>query len=213
MGSGLGGIPQLAKRFDAEIESGKMPPMLVVFVNGMRDSFYCDSADGKTPVETVVMKELIPHIDSNYRTVRSRDGRIVEGFSLGGFGAAHLGFKYPKVFGTVSIIDGTFTDVEAMQKKKPELYERIFGSSAKRFAAEDPRTLVEKNVTAIRGKQSIRLAVGLLVEGNRSFHEQLTNLNISHDFDTLSVGHNPLKIYDSLGERNWQFYRHSLSGK
>ncbi|MEX2138045.1 MAG: alpha/beta hydrolase-fold protein [Pirellulales bacterium] len=121
MSGGQTGIPRLVERYNAVIESGKMPPMLVVFVNGVRNSFYCDSADGKMPVETVIIKDLIPHIDSNYRTIARRDGRIVEGFSMGGFGAAHLGFKYPELFATVSIIDGSLTDATAMQERLPDL--------------------------------------------------------------------------------------------
>ena len=211
MSGGQGGIPRLVERYHAAIESGKMPPMLVVFVNGLRNSFYCDSADGKMPVETVTIKDLIPHIDSNYRTIASREGRIVEGFSMGGFGAAHLGFKYPELFGTVSIIDGSLTDATAVQNRFPDLYQRIFGGSAERFAAEDPRTLAEKNAPAIRGKMAIRVAVGALEERNRLFHEQLTNLNIAHDYDDFKVGHNPLAIYDSLGEKNWKFFRDALT--
>jgi enterochelin esterase-like enzyme len=210
-GGGQGGIPRLIELYDAAIESGKIPPMLMVFVNGMRDSFYCDSADGKMPVETVIIKDLIPHIDSTYRTIANRGGRIVEGFSMGGFGAAHLGFKYPELFGTVSIIDGSLTDSTAMQNRLPDLYQRIFGGSPERFAAEDPRALAEKNAPEIRGKMAIRLAVGALEEANRSFHQQLTNLNIPHDYDRFEVAHNPLAILESLGDKYWQFYRDALS--
>ena len=78
--------------------------MIAVFVNGLAgNTMYCDTPDGKYPVESVIMKDLIPHVDATYRTVASREGRAVEGFSMGGFGAAHFGFKYPEVFGVVSI--------------------------------------------------------------------------------------------------------------
>src|SRR4029453_14108563 len=132
------------------MEAGKTPPMLVVFVNGVRNSFYCDSADGKVPVETVIVKDLIPHIDSTYRTVAKREGRIIEGFSMGGFGAAHLGLKYPKLFGTVSIIDGALVDLATMQNRHSDLYERIFGGKEERFLAENPRTLARKNPNPTR---------------------------------------------------------------
>src|SRR5262245_23433098 len=72
------GIPMLIQRFDAAMEAGITPPMLIVFVNGVRNSFYCDSADGKVPVETVIVKDLIPHIDMTYRTIATREGRIIE---------------------------------------------------------------------------------------------------------------------------------------
>lgn len=213
IGGAQTGIPMLIQRFDAAIEAGKTPPMLIVFVNGVRNSFYCDSADGKAPVETVIINDLIPHIDSTYRTVARRDGRIIEGFSMGGFGAAHLGFKYPQLFGAVSIIDGALVDLSTMRTRHSDLYQRIFGGMEERFAAENPRTLVEKNQGALRGKTAIRLAVGALVAGNRSFHDQLTELKIDHDFDVFDVGHNHAAIYESLGDKNWRFYKTALSAR
>ncbi len=213
MGGGQGGIPILSQRFDAAIDMGKTPPLLIVFVNGMRNSFYCDSADGKTPVETVIVKDLIPHIDTTYRTIARREGRLIEGFSMGGFGAAHLAFKYPELFGAVSIIDGSLAEVNEMQTKQPDLYQRIFGGSEKRFAAENPRQLAPKNQDAIRGRTKIRLAVGRLVTWNRSFHEQLTDLKLDHEYDVFEVSHNPLAIYDALGDKNWSFYRQGVSNR
>ena len=211
IGGAQTGVPHLVERFDGAIEAGKTPPMLVVFVNGVRNSFYCDSADGKVPVETVIVKDLIPHIDTTYRTVAKREGRIIEGFSMGGFGAAHLGFKYPELFGTVSIIDGALVDLSTMQNRHSDLYERIFGAKEENFLAENPRTLVEKNVNAIRGKTAVRFAVGALVAGNKSFHEQLTKLDIAHDYDAFDVGHNHGAIYDSLGDKNWEFYQRAVA--
>lgn len=210
IGGAQTGIPPLVQRFDAAMEAGQTPPMLIVFVNGVRNSFYCDSADNRVPVETVIIKDLLPHIDATYRTLAKREGRIIEGFSMGGFGAAHLGFKYPELFCGVSIIDGALVDLGTMQTRHAELYQRIFGGSEERFAAENPRTLVRQSAAALRGRTAIRLAVGALVPGNRSFHEQLSELKLEHDYDTFAVGHNQAAIYDSLGDKNWQFYRAAL---
>ena len=54
----------------------------------------------------MIVKELTPHVDATYRTIARREDRAVEGFSMGGYGAAHLGFKYPEVFGIVGIMSG-----------------------------------------------------------------------------------------------------------
>jgi endo-1,4-beta-xylanase len=211
IGGAQTGIPRLVERFDGAIEEGKAPPMLVVFVNGVRDSFYCDAVEGKAPVESVIVKDLIPHIDATYRTVARREGRIIEGFSMGGFGAAHLGFKYPELFGTVSLIDAALVTLDTMRERHSALYQRIFGGKPENFQAEDPRALVERNAEAIRGKTAVRLAVGALVPGNRSFHDRLTEMNIAHDYDELAVGHIHGAIYDGLGEKNWEFYRRALA--
>src|SRR5271166_6585876 len=98
-------VQEVVRRINAAIRAGKVAPMIVVGVNGLRgNTMYCDSKDGKWPLETVIIKDLIPHIDATYRTIAAREGRAVNGFSMGGFGAAHLGFKYPDVFGVDSIM-------------------------------------------------------------------------------------------------------------
>src|SRR5439155_2864928 len=103
-GGGLAGVPRLVSHFDGAIRAGKIPPMLVVLPNGLASSMWCDSKDGKVPMETIVLKELLPVIDATYRTIATREGRILEGFSMGGYGAAHLGFKHPELFATISIL-------------------------------------------------------------------------------------------------------------
>ncbi len=79
IGGSQQGVPVMAERLTQAIAARKAPAMLVVYVNGMIRSSYVDSADGKTPVETVTIKELIPHIDSTYRTIETRAGRMIEG--------------------------------------------------------------------------------------------------------------------------------------
>jgi enterochelin esterase-like enzyme len=117
IGGSQAGVPQMAERLTKAIADKKTPPMIVVYVNGMIRSGYVDSADGKYPVETVTLKELIPHIDATYRTIATREGRAIEGFSMGGGGTAKWGFKYPELFGTVSILAGALFNREQMAQK------------------------------------------------------------------------------------------------
>src|SRR5439155_24564374 len=89
---------------EAAVRAGVAPASIVVWPNGLGDSGYIDSYDGKRPVETVIVKDLIPHVDATYRTLAFRAGRSIEGYSMGGSGAARLGFKYPELFGAISIM-------------------------------------------------------------------------------------------------------------
>lgn len=76
--------------------------MIVVGVNcGGEGSTYRDPPVGLLPMESIIVKDLIPHIDATYRTVHRPAGRALEGGSWGGFGALHLSFKYPEIFGVV----------------------------------------------------------------------------------------------------------------
>ncbi|MBI5800827.1 MAG: esterase family protein [Verrucomicrobia bacterium] len=207
IGGSQQGVPRLCEQFTAAIAQGKMPGAIVVFVNGMVDSFYCDALKANRPVETVIIKELIPHIDTTYRTLATREARMIEGFSMGGYGAAHLGFKYPAMFGSVSIIDGALLDLGVMKTRHSEIFQRVFDGRDESFTAAHPLALAEKSAAQIMGRTLIRQAVGALVGPNIALHEKMTGLGIAHDYDLFEgVGHNLNAIYERLGDRNWAFY-------
>jgi enterochelin esterase-like enzyme len=221
-GGGLSGVAQLASYFGAAVRAGKTPPMLVVFANGLPQGMWCDSKDGRTPVETIVMKELVPHIDANFRTIPAREGRLIEGFSMGGYGAARLGFKYPQVFGAVSILAGGPLDLEfhgpraaAHPKEREHLLKSVYGRDMDYFKAQSPWVLAEQNAAAVRDRTRVRLATGehdFTLDLNRRLSEHLKELNIPHTFKAVpGVDHNPMALLNALGETNWEFYRAAFS--
>ena len=202
IGGAQTGVPAMAERLTKAIEAKKTPPMIVVYVNGMINSGY---ADGRFAVETVTIKELIPHIDASYRTFATREGRIIEGFSMGGGGAAKWGFKYPELFGTVSILAGAMRSPDAAAGR----------GMTERNPGDSPWLLAEKNLDKIRGRTAIRVAVGDkdgLKETNRKYHELLEKLGLAHEFHVVpDAGHSPNPIYDGLDDQNWSFFRASFA--
>src|SRR5437660_324609 len=67
---------EAVRRVNEGIRAARISPMIVVLVNGLRgNTMYSDSRDGKWPVESVIIKDLIPHIDATYRTIAAREGR------------------------------------------------------------------------------------------------------------------------------------------
>jgi enterochelin esterase-like enzyme len=221
-GGGLQGIAPVSAWFDAAIREGKIPPMLVVFPNGMASSMWCDSKDGTVPMETIVIKELLPHIDATFRTLATREGRIIEGFSMGGYGAARLGFKYPQLFGAVSILAGGPLDLDFAGPRatgNPAERERIlkgtFGGDLDYYRSQNPITVAEQQADAVRGKVRIRIAVGARDNTgplNHAYSEHLKKLDIAHTFTTVTdVGHDTPKLLKGLGEANWEFYRKALT--
>ena len=84
------------------IESKKVQPMICVFPNGGPMSWYNYPQKENGMGEGVFVKELIPHVDSTYRTHATRGKRALEGFSQGGRGTTRIMFKYPELFGSVA---------------------------------------------------------------------------------------------------------------
>ena len=221
-GGGGQGIAPLSAWFDEAIRAGKIPPMLVVFANGLAESMWCDSKDGAIPMETIVVQELVPHIDAAFRTQAWRAGRILEGFSMGGYGAARLGFGHPDVFGAVSILAGGPLDPEFKGPRataNPAMRERIleatFGGDISCFRTQSPFTIAEKNAATVRGHTLVRQAVGgrdFTAPLNRGFSAHLEKLGIEHTFTEVpGVGHDALALLRGLGEENWKFYQVALS--
>jgi enterochelin esterase-like enzyme len=217
-GGGVRGIAPLTAHFDAAIAQGKIAPMIVVFPNGLAASMWTDSADGRWPVETMLIREILPHVDTNYRTIAGPQGRIIEGFSMGGHGAARIGFKHPGLFGAISMLaagplDPDFSGPKARANPamRRRLLDDVHGGSLDRYRAENPWAL-----SALRARQGseggpFRQVIGaadFTAEDNRRFQRHLGEQGIAHDFvEVPGVGHDVLALFAAMGEQNWAFYR------
>src|SRR5690606_8041575 len=97
---------------DTLIASGEIAPIIAIMPDvpsSDRASYYIDSAYTgddfpAEPVETAFMNDLIPHVDTTYRTIDTRDGRAVGGYSMGGAGAVRYSLAHPDVFGAAIVL-------------------------------------------------------------------------------------------------------------
>lgn len=220
-GGGLPGIQPLARAFDAAIESGTLPPCLVVFVNGLPQGMYVDWKDVPVPVESMIIKDLVPHIDATRRTIPEREGRLLEGFSMGGYGAARLGFKHHDLFAAVSIMGGgplqpELTKTPRVSRSRSEMVlDTVYGGEQSHFQAVGPRAFAERHAAELADRSLIRLVIGDRDEtftNNRGFHRHLEDLGIGHEWVVLpGVGHDPFAVLEALGEGNWAFHRRAFA--
>ena len=189
---------------------GIAPPSICVLVNGLPASMYTDAAHGRAPVERVIIDDLIPHVDATYRTIATREARAIEGHSMGGFGAARLGFKYPDLFGAVSISAGALHTAETLRARRPAIFHDVYGDDAAYFETNSPWTIVEQNADRIRGRTHVRIWVGeldQLREPNTRFHELLDRLGIAHQFSIVpGTGHLGVDVYRARGAGGFSFY-------
>jgi len=99
-----------------EIDS--LAPMIYVWNNGGKNKSHYDFPQFKSYAESSFIKELIPYIDSNYRTIPDRMARGLQGYSMGGRAAARYIFKYPELFSvSVSMAGGHQWEKENSDKK------------------------------------------------------------------------------------------------
>ncbi len=170
------------------IVAGRWPPIIMVFPNVGHRTFYSDWQGGQFMAETTVIKELIPLIDSSYRTIAARHGRCIEGHSMGGRGATLLAMKYPEMFCSMFNQAGNVG-------RMAELYDptrtnkfpyTMLGPDKARYADNDPFELLKKNLDHIRGKMRIMIMCGTTdishLPSVREYHQALVEADVDHTY-------------------------------
>jgi S-formylglutathione hydrolase FrmB len=73
---------------------------------GWCTNWWNNGARGQPEWETFHIDQLIPWVDGNLRTVRSRSGRAIAGLSQGGFCSMSYAARHPDLFGTALSYSG-----------------------------------------------------------------------------------------------------------
>lgn len=163
---------------------------ITVFVNAIssEDNYF----DALLQIESIIIKELIPHIDGQYRTDTTCENRMLSGFSMGGNMAFYYAVKHPELFGSVTPYAGTYhhlyfkeyRTVGVAPEKVIELYEDMM---REQWYLEENNILclVRQNAEKIRGKLKIDIHIGtadILFCDNEILHLYLDSLNIPHEY-------------------------------
>ncbi|HEY89608.1 MAG TPA: esterase family protein [Thermoflexia bacterium] len=79
-----------------------MGPLIIVMPGVVNpQGLYINSSGGDHSVEGMVVNELVPLIDDNYRTWQAAEGRALGGISRGGVWALEIGLRNPDIFSIV----------------------------------------------------------------------------------------------------------------
>lgn len=105
-GENMADWAKVKQDLDRMIAAGEVPPLIAILPDAPwshRASFYVDSAytgpqSPGRPVETAFVDDLISHVDTTYRTIADRDGRVVAGYSMGGYGALRYVLAHADLF-------------------------------------------------------------------------------------------------------------------
>ena len=74
--------------------------------SGYWSDWYNNGAGGPPMYETFVTQQLIPLIDTNFRTLKDRAHRAILGDSMGGYGTLMLAARHPDLFVAASSLSG-----------------------------------------------------------------------------------------------------------
>ncbi|MBK5271293.1 MAG: esterase [Bacteroidia bacterium] len=97
--------------------------------------------------QTVLVDELVPYVDSHFRTIAKRDGRAMAGLSMGGMETHAITLDKPDVFAYWGLLSGgNYNTTELEGKNKPKLIFISYGSKETRGADALPK--VESDLKA-----------------------------------------------------------------
>ncbi len=120
---------------DNLIAQGKARPMIVVMPNGnvVQEAAPGESSLGfykptfelpKTMDGTMEesFPDIIKFVDSNYHTIKTKEGRAIAGLSMGGFHSLHISKQYPDLFDYVGLFSAAILPDNSIQS---QVYENI----------------------------------------------------------------------------------------
>lgn len=93
---------------DNLIAEGKCVPFIIVMTYGMTNEvkFGGLRSFNFKEFETVLVDELVPFIDANFKTIAKKDSRAMAGLSMGGMETKNITLARPEVFGYYGLLSG-----------------------------------------------------------------------------------------------------------
>lgn len=164
--------------------------MIIVGIDGDVSSWYFDSPiDSTIRYETYVTKELIGFIDNSFNTIKSRNGRAISGWSMGGHGALYLSIRHQDIFGASGSMSGG-VDFRPFPQNW-DLNKRL-GDMAKYPENWERNTVIHQLYLIKNDMLSMIIDCGIddfFIAANRKLHETMLYLNIMHDYIERPGGH------------------------
>ncbi|MEZ5361911.1 MAG: alpha/beta hydrolase-fold protein [Bryobacterales bacterium] len=199
----------MAREYDRAIAEGVLPPVIVVFPNGGRRVEYRDWPDQNVPSETMIMDELMPLVDREYRTIDDRKARGIEGMSMGGNGclAFFLAFRHPEKFISVVAYAGLYRPLPTDGRLFPGIRPEQQAWIEKLRSGTRPGTICFGWRSGQHGPPGrhadphhLRLDGRGALEDGEVLHAFLQRLAIPHEYEMLlGVPHNQKMYYERAG--------------
>lgn len=186
-------------------------PLIVVMPNGER-GFYTDAVDVPlSAFETNLVRDIIGFVDATFQTIPTRQGRVIAGLSMGGYGAVKLALKHPDTFCAAVSHSGALHFGSVPYTADNEWHRQwipIVGANPQ-GGDNDCFALAERVSEANRPQLRIDCgADDFLIDTNRQFHAHLDKLGYAHEYQEHPGAHNwdywdehiqdTLKFFDSI---------------
>jgi len=180
---------------------------IIVMPEGEIFSYYIDSpVDPNSKFETYFIKEVIPFIDSKYRTVKDKKGRLITGLSMGGYGSLYLSTRHPDLFVAAGTMSGALDPNMTTWNLTPERFDGLSKFLEKILGPMTPDSYLPYSIVNMadqirRNGMPLVMDIGVddfLLEPNRELHRRLVYNHTAHDYTERPGGH------------TWDFWQSAL---
>lgn len=195
---------QVSQVVDVAVKKKEIIPMIYVMPEGYRN-YYVNDYAGKFLYEDMFIKELVPFIDKQYRTIADKNHRGTLGYSMGGFGALVLPIRNPEIF-TVSVplSISVRTDAQYMTEEASgwdDQWGRLFGAVGVTGEGRITEYYKQHSPFHIFDKEDLSKLKGLklyidngddeetLCRSNEELHMLLRDRKFPHEFRVRNGGH------------------------
>ncbi len=193
-------------------------PVIVVMPDGGRNQtagWYTDwHGEGSPSWETFHLRRVIPYVESSLPARIDRQGRVVAGLSMGGYGAMSYAARHPDLFA------GAFSFSGALDVTDLHRDQRVWGLDATHDVRRGGRNPVDLAANLADVRVWFRIGTGLaggpgpldgehdrlealLLPTNERFARALDAAGVAYTFETVPVGgHNWYHWHDGFA-RAW----------
>lgn len=177
---------------DTLMGDGTIHPFIIALPHG-EQGYWIDQVGGGPQWATYVANDVVPELDTQYRTLPDRENRAIGGLSMGAHGALQIALNHPDTFGIVGAHSPSF-------RPRAEV-PAYFGNDAE-FAQRDPTQLVAAHPEVAR-RLKIWLDFGVqdgFRAGQLLFEQALVDNGIPHEFHEGEGDHSNIYWTAHLGE-------------
>ena len=173
---------------------------LVIVTPEGSDSWYVDSAtDERATFEKYIVRDLIPRIDSLFRTQARRESRGIAGNSMGGYGALKFALKRPDLFAFAASTSGAFNAPILSETNSDERWTELMPSVNRAFGPPDSRVRRFNNLFEIAARAGSKGGLPTIfmdcgkedsfLEVNRHLNQRFEQCGIEHTYKEFAGGH------------------------
>ena len=202
-GSSREALIQSQPMYEQLWQSGMLEPMVIATASTGELSFYLDEPGGYQ-WETFIAEAFLGHLRSKYNVRKDRNGTVMTGISMGGYGTLKIAFKRPDDFLAIASLEAAIQPgferfdgaprsrvllANASRENQETLFKFMSSTENPEFFTDNsPASRLRANANAIRSSDmAIYLECGdhdaiNLHDGNEFLHRLLWDLDISHEY-------------------------------